>query len=120
MFHPFLCSAFVQMEFWLGLHLLLSSCLYPGPKLPESQGNRSPPPMSPLLKQLVDTLGFVAFVCDVRIPLAVFSHPERHLEPFQPACVELSIHRGQWLLSWKSKLDTVFSSSVKTLGILTK
>lgn len=50
-----------------------------------------PTTMLSFLKQLVDARSSVAFVCDVWMPLAIFSYLRGILEPFQPAYIELSI-----------------------------
>lgn len=47
--------------------------------------------MLAFLKQLVDARSAVAFVCDVWMPLAIFSHLRGVLEPFQPTYIEFNI-----------------------------
>lgn len=79
------------MEFGLTLHLSLSCCLDSGPELSDSPGKQVPTTELSFLKHLVDARSSVACVCDVWMPLAIFSHLRGVLEPFQPAYIELRI-----------------------------
>lgn len=107
--HSFSCEASCTNGIWVDTPLI--SLLLSGLRSKAIRFTRKqvPTTMLAFLKQLVDARSSVAFVCDVWMALAIFSHLRGVLEPFQPASIELSIESGPWLFSVKNKSDTAFS-----------